>query len=126
MERRSSYPLQNAQFSPSQTTPHNPVDDSRPRLPRTLRAVRNSEDTADHPRTLVICLDGTGDQFDSDNSNVVHFVSCLKKHSPGEQVTYYQSGIGTYDAGGLKNGFAAGLDMAIGSGLGEPGNQHFR
>jgi uncharacterized protein (DUF2235 family) len=35
-------------------------------------------------RTLIICLDGTGDRFDSDNSNVVHFVSCLKKDTPDQ------------------------------------------
>ncbi|KAI1160795.1 hypothetical protein F5B18DRAFT_487154 [Nemania serpens] len=88
------------------------------RLPRTLRALRNAKGYTNHPRTLIICLDGTGDQFDNDNSNVVHFVSCLKKHSPEQQVTYYQSGIGTYDKGGLKNGIGAAMDMAVGSGLG--------
>ncbi|KAI1279002.1 hypothetical protein F5Y07DRAFT_60082 [Xylaria sp. FL0933] len=88
------------------------------RLPRSLRALKISEDGKNHPRTLIICLDGTGDQFDNDNSNIVHFVSCLKKHSPEQQVTYYQSGIGTYDKGGLKNGIGAAMDMAVGSGLG--------
>ncbi|KAI8631589.1 hypothetical protein F5Y19DRAFT_424232 [Xylariaceae sp. FL1651] len=88
------------------------------RLPRTLRALKNADDAKDHPRTIIICLDGTGDQFDNDNSNIVHFVSCLKKHSPDQQVTYYQSGIGTYDKGGLKNGIGAAMDMAVGSGLG--------
>ncbi|TGJ79433.1 hypothetical protein E0Z10_g9320 [Xylaria hypoxylon] len=88
------------------------------RLPRSLRALKNSEDAKNHPRTLIICLDGTGDQFDNDNSNIVQFISCLKKHSPDQQVTYYQSGIGTYDKGGLKNGIGAAMDMAVGSGLG--------
>ncbi|KAI1298085.1 hypothetical protein F5Y03DRAFT_368693 [Xylaria venustula] len=88
------------------------------RLPRSLRALRSAEDAKNHPRTLIICLDGTGDQFDNDNSNIVHFVSCLKKHSPDKQVTYYQTGIGTYDKGGLKNGVGAAMDMAVGSGLG--------
>ncbi|KAI1814978.1 hypothetical protein GGS20DRAFT_584909 [Poronia punctata] len=96
---------------------HNRPDPSQ-RLPRTLRALKDSKHEKDHPRTIVICLDGTGDQFDNDNSNIVHFVSCLKKHSPEKQVTYYQSGIGTYDKGGLKNGIGAALDMAVGSGLG--------
>ncbi|KAJ1323637.1 DUF2235 domain-containing protein [Microdochium nivale] len=105
------------------------------RLPPTLRAVTKSGDAENTPsareggrqddgsegdaagRTLVICLDGTGDQFDGDNSNIVAFVSCLVKHSPRCR-TYYQSGIGTYDKGGMKNGIAAGMDMAVGSGLG--------
>ena len=30
-------------------------------------------------RTLVLCFDGTGDQFDADNSNIVQLVSLLKK-----------------------------------------------
>lgn len=44
-------------------------------------------------------------------------MSCLKKSDPS-QVTYYQSGIGTYDGGGLSNGINAAVDMAVGSGLG--------
>ncbi|KAF9259355.1 hypothetical protein L218DRAFT_1003914 [Marasmius fiardii PR-910] len=47
-------------------------------------------------RTLVICFDGTGDQFDDDNSNVVNFFSMLKKDDPRKQLVYYQTGIGTY------------------------------
>ncbi|KAG5341112.1 hypothetical protein C0989_011565 [Termitomyces sp. Mn162] len=49
----------------------------------------------DH-RTLVLCFDGTGDQFDSDNSNIVELVSLLKKNDPHKQMVYYQAGIGTY------------------------------
>lgn len=44
-------------------------------------------------------------------------MSCLKKSDPSQSI-YYQSGIGTYDGGGLSNGINAGLDMAVGSGLG--------
>ena len=52
------------------------------------------------PGTIVVCLDGTGDKFNNDNSNIVHFVGCLKKDDK-TQVTYYQAGIGTYSAHGL-------------------------
>ncbi|KAI0079534.1 hypothetical protein K474DRAFT_1705447 [Panus rudis PR-1116 ss-1] len=46
-----------------------------------------------HPaRTLVLCFDGTGDQFDNDNSNVVQLFSFLKKDDKREQM----AGIGTY------------------------------
>lgn len=119
--RQGSYPIQDSDFVSQpvvQTQQPNGNDTKNIRLPRTMRALNDAHDAEQHPRTLVICLDGTGDQFDNDNSNIVNFVSCLKKHSPNEQVTYYQSGIGTYDKGGLKNGIGAAMDMAVGSGLG--------
>ncbi|KAJ7726440.1 hypothetical protein DFH07DRAFT_237077 [Mycena maculata] len=51
----------------------------------------------DHPfRTLVLCFDGTGDQFDSDNSNIVQFFTLLPKGDRSRQMVYYQAGIGTY------------------------------
>ena len=44
-----------------------------------------------HPsRTLVLCFDGTGDQFDADNSNIVQLVSLLKKDDRSQQLVYYQ------------------------------------
>jgi hypothetical protein len=115
IKRTGSYPLQDSDLTPH---PGPLPDDEGPqrRLPPTIRALRNEQNS--HPRTLVICLDGTGDRFDNDNSNIVHFVSCLRKHDPKDQVTYYQSGIGTYDQGGVQNGFGAAMDMAVGSGLG--------
>ncbi|KAH9167852.1 hypothetical protein EDB89DRAFT_1995238 [Lactarius sanguifluus] len=48
------------------------------------------------PRTLVLCFDGTGDQFDADNTNIVQFCSTLKKDDKHQQMVYYQSGVGTY------------------------------
>ncbi|KZS92210.1 hypothetical protein SISNIDRAFT_429451 [Sistotremastrum niveocremeum HHB9708] len=47
-------------------------------------------------RTLVLCFDGTADQFDDDNSNIVNFFRLLKKDDPGRQMCYYQAGVGTY------------------------------
>ncbi|KAG6919079.1 hypothetical protein DXG01_009332 [Tephrocybe rancida] len=41
-------------------------------------------------RTLVLCFDGTGDQFDEDNSNIVNFFSLLKKDDSKDQLVYYQ------------------------------------
>ncbi|RXW17941.1 hypothetical protein EST38_g7910 [Candolleomyces aberdarensis] len=52
--------------------------------------------SAHQHRTLVLCFDGTGDQFDDDNSNIVQFVSLLKKDDRSKQLVYYQTGIGTY------------------------------
>jgi len=47
-------------------------------------------------RTLVLCFDGTGDQFDEDNSNVVRLMGLLAKGDRKKQMVYYQAGIGTY------------------------------
>jgi hypothetical protein len=41
-------------------------------------------------RTLVLCFDGTGDEFDADNSNVVNLCSMLKKDEKEKQMVYYQ------------------------------------
>lgn len=41
-------------------------------------------------RTLVLCFDGTGDQFDADNSNIVQLFSMLKKDDRNKQMVYYQ------------------------------------
>jgi hypothetical protein len=43
-------------------------------------------------RTLVLCFDGTGDQFDADNSNIVQLVALLKKDDRTKQLVYYQVG----------------------------------
>jgi Uncharacterized alpha/beta hydrolase domain (DUF2235) len=53
-------------------------------------AIPPRSDPAFKCRTLVVCFDGTGDQFDDDNSNVVNFVSLLKKDVPAQQMVYYQ------------------------------------
>jgi hypothetical protein len=42
-------------------------------------------------RTLVLCFDGTGDQFDADNSNIVELFSLLKKDEKHKQMVYYQA-----------------------------------
>ncbi|ESK92370.1 hypothetical protein Moror_4580 [Moniliophthora roreri MCA 2997] len=69
-------------------------------------------------RTIVMCFDGTGDQFDDDNSNVVNFFSMLKKDDCTQQLVYYQSGIGTYTvpqiARPIKAKLQKLLDMMIG------------
>ncbi|KAH9065589.1 hypothetical protein EDB87DRAFT_1739788 [Lactarius vividus] len=48
------------------------------------------------PRTLVLCFDGTTNEFDDANTNVVKLYSMLRKDKVEDQVTYYQAGIGTY------------------------------
>ncbi len=45
-------------------------------------------------RNLVVCLDGTDDQFDTTNSNVVKLYQMLQRNT-ADQLTYYQTGVGT-------------------------------
>ncbi|OBZ68675.1 hypothetical protein A0H81_11013 [Grifola frondosa] len=45
-------------------------------------------------RNLVVCIDGTSQQFGSKNTNVIELYSQLVKDQT--QMTYYNSGIGTY------------------------------
>ncbi|KAH9957552.1 hypothetical protein BGW80DRAFT_194412 [Lactifluus volemus] len=72
-------------------------------------------------RTIVLCFDGTGDQFDLDNSNIIQFFSMLKKDDKSQQLVYYQAGIGTYNIPEIATPFAAkvqkNLDMAFGNHL---------
>ncbi|THU97213.1 hypothetical protein K435DRAFT_889731 [Dendrothele bispora CBS 962.96] len=49
---------------------------------------------APNSRNLVICIDGTANQFGMKNTNVVELYSRLIKDD--SQLTYYDSGIGTY------------------------------
>ncbi|KAJ7506925.1 hypothetical protein B0H11DRAFT_1973404 [Mycena galericulata] len=76
-------------------------------LPGTPRFLEEKDQREAHPplvsvppynqhRCLILCFDGTGDQFDADNSNIVQLVSALKKDDRTKQMIYYQSGIGTY------------------------------
>ncbi|KAK7036859.1 hypothetical protein R3P38DRAFT_3480660 [Favolaschia claudopus] len=47
-------------------------------------------------RTLVVCFDGTMEEYDGDNTNAVKLFALLKKDDWREQLCYYQPGIGTY------------------------------
>ncbi|CAE6421145.1 unnamed protein product [Rhizoctonia solani] len=46
------------------------------------------------PRKLIVCIDGTSNQFLEKNTNVVELYSRITKDST--QLTYYNSGVGTY------------------------------
>ncbi|KAL0577577.1 hypothetical protein V5O48_004409 [Marasmius crinis-equi] len=68
----------------------------------------------EHPyRTLVLCFDGTGDQFDSDNSNIVEFFKLLKKDDRSKQMVYYQAGIGTYTTPQIATPLMARISKAL-------------
>ncbi|PWN31518.1 uncharacterized protein FA14DRAFT_127492 [Meira miltonrushii] len=88
-------------------------------FPPILAALQDNTTQAHRARNVIVCLDGSGDQFDNDNSNVVKFFAALKKDCP-TQLTYYQTGVGTYYGsckGSIKKGFSAGWDIAVGASL---------
>ncbi|KAJ3836743.1 hypothetical protein EV361DRAFT_951281 [Lentinula raphanica] len=91
-------------------------DDTR--LPSAKRRLEDVIPKTHGHRTLVLCFDGTGDQFDEDNSNVVNLFSLLKKDDPSQQLVYYQSGIGTYTIPQIAQPWMAKLhrvaDMMVG------------
>ncbi|TFK26835.1 hypothetical protein FA15DRAFT_754691 [Coprinopsis marcescibilis] len=64
-------------------------------------------------RTLVMCFDGTGDQFDADNSNIVEFFSILHKGDPEKQLVYYQAGIGTYTSPKIATPLVSKISKAL-------------
>jgi len=54
-------------------------------------------------RNLVLCCDGTANQFAQDRTNVVKLFYCLKQDSD-RQIAYYHPGVGTMEpAGALSN-----------------------
>ncbi|KAF7300028.1 DUF2235 domain-containing protein [Mycena kentingensis (nom. inval.)] len=73
-------------------------------------------DPNDRGRTLILCFDGTGDQFDNDNSNIVGLFSLLLKGVRGSW-----AGIGTYTTGQVASPFWSKwsklVDQAIASSL---------
>ncbi|KAJ7457836.1 hypothetical protein FB451DRAFT_589308 [Mycena latifolia] len=75
-------------------------------------------------RTLVLCFDGTGDQFDATNSNVINFFTMLKKDDKRQQLVYYQAGIGTYSIPQIAHPKLAKLHRAVDAMLGNHLNAH--
>jgi len=72
------------------------------------------------PKNVVVCCDGTANEFAKHNTNVVKLYSVLQ-HDPARQVAYYHPGLGTMEPAGALTTFARKvtkiLGMAIGYGL---------
>lgn len=72
------------------------------------------------PRNIVICCDGTANEFAKHNTNVVKLYSVLQQ-DPDTQVTYYHPGLGTMEPAGALTTWARKvtkiLGMAFGYGL---------
>lgn len=72
------------------------------------------------PKNIVVCCDGTANEFAADRTNVVKLYSALVHDTP-EQITFYHPGIGTMEPFGslspLTRAFTRVLGMAVGYGL---------
>ncbi|KAH9964161.1 hypothetical protein BC827DRAFT_1128153 [Russula dissimulans] len=53
------------------------------------------------PRAIILCFDGTANEYDTTNTNVVKLYSLFRKDKVEEQVCYYQAGVGTYFSPGV-------------------------
>jgi uncharacterized protein (DUF2235 family) len=71
-------------------------------------------------RNIVICCDGTNNQFGRQNTNVVRLIQSLDR-AAGKQLLYYDPGVGTLpepkaiDA--VKKWFRKVVELAFGAGL---------
>ena len=70
-------------------------------------------------KNIVLCCDGTSNEFSEDRTNVIKLYSVLQQNE--RQVTYYHPGIGTMEPPGAltpwRRGFFRALEMAVGWGL---------
>ncbi len=71
-------------------------------------------------KNVVLCCDGTANQFAKDRTNVLKLYATLVQ-DPRLQVTYYHPGIGTMEPPGalspVRRRFARILGLAVGYGL---------
>lgn len=72
-------------------------------------------------RNVVICCDGTGNEYGTKNTNVVELFSVLEKSNPDRQIAFYDPGVGTISTPGLQTKTAKavskGLGLAFGRGM---------
>jgi uncharacterized protein (DUF2235 family) len=68
-------------------------------------------------RNLVVCCDGTANEFARDNTNVVKLYSVLS-HDPETQVAYYHPGLGTMEPEGALTTFSRKLTKLLGMAFG--------
>jgi uncharacterized protein (DUF2235 family) len=72
------------------------------------------------PRNLILCCDGTNNQFGSQNTNVVRLIQSLDR-DPSRQLLYYDPGLGTLPEPGafsrLQKRVSEVFGLAFGAGL---------
>ena len=69
-------------------------------------------------KNIVICCDGTGNEFGDRNSNVVKLFTVLSLEDPKAQVAYYDPGIGTMGANNALSSTAKWISKVLGLAFG--------
>jgi uncharacterized protein (DUF2235 family) len=69
------------------------------------------------PRNIVICCDGTANEFAEDNTNVVKLYYVLNQ-DPAKQVMFYHPGLGTMEPAGALTTFSRQVTRLLGKVLG--------
>lgn len=69
------------------------------------------------PRKIVLCCDGTANEFATDRTNVIKLFATLV-HEPARQVTYYHPGVGTMEPPGALTKFSRAVTKVLGQAIG--------
>ncbi len=73
-------------------------------------------------KNIIVCCDGTGNEYGDRNSNVVRLFSVLRRNTP-EQVAFYDPGVGTFSVRPsmtrIMRGFWRAMGLGFGIGLGK-------
>jgi uncharacterized protein (DUF2235 family) len=69
-------------------------------------------------KNLIICLDGTNNEFGDENTSIVRLFQCLDRAQSGEQAAYYDPGVGTWAPPGLYLKILQKLKYGIGLAFG--------
>lgn len=69
------------------------------------------------PRNLVVCCDGTNNEFGENNTNVIRLLSAAVRH-PDRQLLFYDPGVGTFPAPGALTPLAKRVTRLLGSAAG--------
>src|SRR5262245_54075709 len=93
---------------------------SRPSMEVKTRARVKTKEIGGMARNLVVCFDGTNNQFGRENTNVVRLIQALDR-DPSRQRLYYDPGVGTLPEPGvvtwLGKKISEWIGLAFGVGL---------
>jgi hypothetical protein len=70
------------------------------------------------PRNIVICCDGTANEFKTDRTNVVKLYYALALNDPARQIAYYHPGLGTMEASAALTSIARWITRVLGKAFG--------